>query len=97
MRYLAVGQARTGSAQERATWFRVSVWNRLAESCNQSLAKGQRVLVVGEIEKSNIWTDREGKPRVDLRVRVLTVRFLTPAAGSSAAEDQAGVPSQIFI
>ena len=64
MRYTASGVAVTsfpvatsqrwtgadGQRNEKTIWFRVSAWQRQAETCNQYLTKGQRVLVVGEIE-----------------------------------------------
>ncbi len=40
-----------GTMQEKTVWFSVSAWRRLAETCDQYLTKGQRVLVVGEMEE----------------------------------------------
>lgn len=65
-------------------WFRVTAWQRLAETCNQYLAKGQRVLVVGEMEEPDVWTDREGNSRASLQVRAQTVRFLNSRAEGEA-------------
>ena len=53
-----------------------TAWQRLAETCNQYLAKGRRVLVVGEMEEPNIWTDQGGNTRADLQLTARTVRFL---------------------
>ena len=38
-----------GSSQEETTWFRVSVFGRQAEICNQYLSKGRMVLCDGEV------------------------------------------------
>ena len=65
-----------GQRQYKTTWFRVSAWQRLAETCNQYLSKGQRVLVVGEVEEPSTWVDREGKTRASLEVRARYVQFL---------------------
>ncbi|MDE0243507.1 MAG: single-stranded DNA-binding protein, partial [Candidatus Kaiserbacteria bacterium] len=65
-----------GQRQEKTVWFRVAAWRRLAETCNQYLTKGQRVLVVGEMEEPTPWTDREGNTRASLEVTAQTVRFL---------------------
>ncbi len=76
---VATTQAWTGSdgqRQEKTVWFRVTAWQRLAETCNQYLAKGRRVLVVGEMEEPNIWTDQGGNTRADLQLTARTVRFL---------------------
>lgn len=66
-----------GQRQYKTTWFRVSAWQRLAEPCNQSLSKGQRVLVVGEVEEPSTWVDREGNTRASLEVRARYVQFFT--------------------
>ncbi len=60
--------------------FRVSAWQRLAETCNQYLTKGQSVLVVGEMEEPSTWTDREGNVRSSLEVRARNVQFLSTHA-----------------
>jgi single-stranded DNA-binding protein len=69
----------------------------MAETCNQYLTKGQRVLVVGEVEEPSTWTDREGNTRASLEVRARTVRFLNSraenealAAGMGQSGDQGG-------
>jgi len=42
-----------GKAVEKTKWFRVTAWGKLAETCNQYLAKGRQVLVAGEIDASH--------------------------------------------
>ena len=73
-----------GQRQEKTVWFRVAAWDRLAETSNQYLTKGQRVLVVGEMEEPSTWTDREGNTRASLEVRARTVRFLNTRAENEA-------------
>ena len=82
-------RAQDGTAQEETVWFGISAWERQAELCNQYLAKGQRVLVVGEIREPRIYTDREGNTRASLDVRARNVRFLSSLDGAqSTAPDQ---------
>jgi single-strand DNA-binding protein len=64
-----------GQQQEKTTWFRVAVFGKQAESCNQYLSKGRLVLVEGEVE-ANAWTDRNGECRASLELRAFRVRFL---------------------
>ena len=79
-----------GQRQEKTVWFRVSVWRRQAEACNQYLSKGQRVLVVGELDEPSVWTDDSGNARASLQVRARNVQFLTPRAeGNVLSEGQA--------
>lgn len=82
-------RAQDGTTQEETVWFGVSAWERQAELCNQYLAKGRRVLVVGEIREPRIYTDREGNTRASLDVRARNVRFLSSHDGAqSTAPDQ---------
>jgi single-strand DNA-binding protein len=77
---LAVSKSWTtqdGQRQDKTTWFRITAWRGLAETCSKYLTKGQRVLAVGELEEARIWTDKEGNPRVSLEVTAQTVRFLS--------------------
>jgi single-strand DNA-binding protein len=68
--------------QQETVWFRVSVWGKQAEVCNQYLSKGRQVLVEGRLtaEKETggprIWTDQNGKPRASYEVSAFEVRFL---------------------
>ena len=82
-----------GQVQERTIWWRVTVWGKQAETCNQYLAKGRSVLVEGtligdENGGPRIWTGQDGKPRASFEVRAQTVRFLSrrdEGSGQAAA------------
>ena len=83
--------AQDGTTQERTVWFRVTAWRRLAETCNEYLTKGQRVLVVGEMEEPSTWTDQEGNTRASLEVQARVVRFLSTRSereGLASGPDQ---------
>ena len=68
-----------GEQVSETTWFQVSAWNRLAESTNQYLHKGSKVLVEGRLAPEiKVWTDRNGNPRAGYEVTAETIRFLTP-------------------
>jgi single-strand DNA-binding protein len=80
-----------GQPGEETTWFRVSVWGKQAESCNQYLTKGRQVLVEGRLTPDRatggprIWTGDDGQPRVSFELRALMVQFL---GGGSRAQTQ---------
>jgi single-strand DNA-binding protein len=65
-----------GSAQEETTWFRVTVWGKQAEICNQYLEKGRLVLADGEIRTSQ-YDDQQGVTRQSWELRANNVRFLS--------------------
>jgi single-strand DNA-binding protein len=75
-----------GERREETEWFRVSVWGRQAESCNQFLAKGRRVYVEGRLHSRN-WEGQDGQMRTSLEVSANRVIFLDRAAPVSLAEE----------
>ncbi len=115
MRYTSTGQAVTnfsmavnnnyvdsdGVAHETTTWFRISVWGRQAETCNQYLSKGRQVLVEGKltIDKETggprIWTDQNGKARASFEVSAFDVRFLGSGNGNGNGRSAEEAPIEI--
>ena len=93
MRYTPGGQAVTsfsvatnykyttadGEAHEETEWFRVSAWGRLAETCNQYLAKGRKVYVEGRL-KSHSFEGRDGQTRFSNEISATDVRFIDASA-----------------
>jgi single-strand DNA-binding protein len=65
------GEAR----QEKTTWFRVAVWQRLAESLFQYIEKGKQVMVVGTVE-ARAYTDNGGQAAASLEVTARDIRLL---------------------
>ena len=71
-----------GQPQEKTTWFRVTAWRKLAETCNQYLSKGRPVLVEGrltpdrETGRPRIWTRSDGTSGASYEVTAATVKFL---------------------
>lgn len=45
----SVATSRRYGEKDETTWFRVSVWGKQAESCNQYLRKGSKVFVSGRL------------------------------------------------
>lgn len=109
MRYTPSGQAVTnlsvatnrqyttseGERVKETAWFRVSVWGRQAETTNQYLQQGSRVLIEGRLIPDSstggprIWTRQDGSPGASFEISANRVIFL-----STRAEDetyQAGV------
>lgn len=80
-----------GQRVERTTWFRVSVWGKQAEACNQYLAKGRMVLVEGKVSARG-YLDKSGQAAASLDMRASNVRFLDKADGGASAP--AGAPAQ---
>ena len=67
--------ASDGDRRQETEWFTVVTWQKLAESCNQSLTKGQRVYVEGRLH-SNTWEGQDGQKRTRVEVVANSVLFL---------------------
>ncbi|MQG18519.1 MAG: single-stranded DNA-binding protein [SAR202 cluster bacterium] len=66
----------SGEQKEETDWFRVSAWNKLAETCNQYVVKGMKVYVEGRVS-TNAWTDQEGQSRASLEINCNNIEFLS--------------------
>lgn len=111
MRYTPSGQAVTnfsvatnrqytassGETVKETTWFRVSTWGRQAETCNQYLRKGSRVLIEGRLNSDQAtggprtYQRRDGTYGASYEVTANTVKFL-----STRAEDEAFQSSDAY-
>jgi len=97
MRYTPTGQAvtrfnvatnrvynnATGQKVKETVWFRVSAWGKLAETCNNYLRKGSKVLVEGRLVADansggpRIWNRADGTPGASFEINAATVRFIS--------------------
>lgn len=90
-----------GETQQETAWFRVSCWNRLAETTNQYLSKGRRVLVEGRLRPDpetggpRIWTRSDGTAGASYEVTARTVKFLGGAQEREAAPFEAEEPAEL--
>jgi len=72
----------SGQPVDETTWFRVSVWGRQAETTNEYLSKGRKVLVEGQITPDRntggprLWTAQDGTVRASFEIKADSVRFL---------------------
>lgn len=77
----------TNQKQERTTWYKVSAWNQLGETCNAHLSKGRQVMVIGTVEARG-YTNHAGEAAASLELRARDVRFL---GGGGERESAAGL------
>lgn len=77
-----------GEAQEITTWFRVTVWGKQAELCEQYLTKGRQVYIEGRL-RAEEYTDREGNKRQSLEVNASDVQFIGAKGDRSDSADDA--------
>ncbi len=84
---------RTGQQQDETAWFRVSVWRKQAETANQYLSKGKKVLVEGRLKVDpqtggpSIFTRQDGTVGASFEIVADTVRFLSGREGGDSGGD----------
>ncbi len=86
----------TGQPVDETTWFRISVWGRQAETANQYLSRGRRVLVEGTLIPDRAtggprtYTRQDGTVGASFEVRADSIKFLggRDDAGGSDFSDQ---------
>jgi single-strand DNA-binding protein len=64
-----------GESREETDWFRITVWGKQAESCNQFLSKGKQVYVEGRLH-ARTWEGQDGQVRTSIEVTANRVLFL---------------------
>ncbi|MFN2146549.1 MAG: single-stranded DNA-binding protein [Anaerolineales bacterium] len=115
MRYLESGQAVTnfsiasnrqytasnGERVKETTWFRVTVWGRQAETCNEYLKSGSQVLIEGRLNPDKdtggprIYQRNDGGYAASFEVTADRVVFLTRAGGTGGFDSGGpGVPME---
>jgi single-strand DNA-binding protein len=75
-----------GESREETDWFRITVWGKQAESCNQFLSKGRQVYVEGRLHARN-WEGQDKQTRTSLEVTADRVLFLGKQAPVSVPEE----------
>ncbi len=76
---------KSGQKQERTEWHRVVVWGKLAELCNQYLAKGRQCFVEGSLQ-TRAWDDKQGQKRYTTEINARNIQFLGGQASASNSQ-----------
>lgn len=84
---------KNGQQVKKTCWFRVSVFGKSAENCNNFLKKGSLVLVEGEMnagEDGNpkVFTRNDGSSGASYEVMAKNVRFLDSKSAESTEPDE---------
>lgn len=75
-----------GEWEQDTTFLNVVAWNKLAEVCNEALAKGSPVLVEGRL-RSRTW-EKDGQKRTVLEIHADHVQFLAKRNGDAENEEE---------
>lgn len=66
---------KSGDFQDVTTWFRVTLWRKLAENASKYLTKGKQVYIEGRLNVEE-WQDRDGNNRYTLNITASEMQFL---------------------
>lgn len=69
-------------------WYRVTIWGDRFEKMLTYLKKGSSIIVVGELQKPEIWTDKEGRPQITLEIYAEMLRFSPFGAGTKPQSER---------
>lgn len=63
------------SGKDETVWWRVTIWGERFDKMMPYLKKGSAIIVIGEMSKPEIYTDKEGRPQVSLDLTAEMIRF----------------------
>ena len=75
--------------KEKVTWFRVTAWRERAETANEYIHKGSKIMVQGEVEVS-AYIDKEGKAQASLELTANDFKFLDSKRDGDQQRETAG-------
>lgn len=84
-------RARRG-AKDETIWWKVTVWGEQFDKMMAYFKKGSPIIVVGELSKPEIFTDREGRPQVSMNITAFNLQF-SPFGRPDQGGSGAGAPS----
>jgi single-strand DNA-binding protein len=90
---MAVNRKKKGD-QEITHWFRITVWGKLAEPCNEYLHKSSKVLVAGSLISDEatggpkVFERRDGSMGAAFELNARTVLFLDRAGDQGEGESR---------
>ncbi|MBS0622368.1 MAG: single-stranded DNA-binding protein [Verrucomicrobia bacterium] len=83
---IAVNTRKKG--KDITVWYRVTIWGDRFDRMLPYIKKGSSLLVIGELQKPEIYTDRNGQPQISLDITADILKFLP---GKGGTEGQAGL------
>jgi single-strand DNA-binding protein len=75
-------RTRKGQAED-TIWWRVTIWGEQYDKMIPYFKKGSPIVVAGELQKPEIFNDREGKPQTSMEITASYIQFSPFGKGSS--------------
>lgn len=80
--------------KEETIWWRVTVWGEQFDKMITYFKKGSSIVVFGELNKPEIFTDKEGKPQVSMNITASNLLF-SPFGKSDAQSSHSHASSHL--
>lgn len=84
---------RDGVARDETVWYKVTAWDKLAETCSQYLSKGRQVLVEGDRLQARAYLNKQGEAAASLELSARAVKFLGSREPSETQTREASAPA----
>ena len=84
------------SGKDETIWWRVTIWGEQFDKMIPYFKKGSSIIVMGELNKPEIFTDRDGKPQVSMSLTAYNLSFSPfgrPDSGGSSEGSHEGETS----
>ncbi|MDZ4767110.1 MAG: single-stranded DNA-binding protein [Chloroflexota bacterium] len=78
-----------GEQRDETTWYRVAVWNKLAETANQYVRKGTQIMVVGRISV-RAYMGNDGTPQASIELNADSFQLLGGRGDAMASGGNGG-------
>ena len=63
------------AGKDETVWWRVTIWGDRFDKMMPYVKKGTALIVIGDMNKPEIWTDKESRPQVSMEVTADIIRF----------------------
>jgi len=85
--------------KDETIWWRVSVWGEQFDKMIPYFKKGSPIIVFGELNKPEIFTDRDGRPQISMSMTALSLSFSPfgrPEGSGSGSGHEGGEPAPSY-
>jgi single-strand DNA-binding protein len=69
--------------KEETNWWKVTIWGEEFDNMLSYFKKGSAIIVIGDMNKPEIFTDRDGKPQISLSLTAIDLMFSPFGSGKS--------------
>lgn len=83
---IAVGGRPRPDGTDNVSFFKVVVWGKAAENCNNYLGKGKQIALEGRLEQRS-WQAQDGSKRSTIEIIADRIQFLSSPVGQTKNED----------